>query len=508
MGAVRPAFVLVLGLLLGSPAALALGPGGLPHDPTPQAPNAIDATYDVRVPTSLDALEVVVKLVVHEVQLEGNEGVPAQAIRDGGQPIRAAFEAAVAARMAKELKAAFPESTPGPVQLQVRYGDSDADENLYNPPILVEGASRVPLSPFMMGVTSTKATNAAELARAFLYSGGRISFDRPIAVPAGFNARVVVTVPEFLQLNAGQTNATRLVFPRDNSLGVTSQNLRLHFSLGLDPAHLPANVELGPKVRATFVAHDDTPLWMQLIPVSNGRYSADLDLWIELHSLPLEDFTASPVPGRIGLTHVSADLLRVAVRERLIYGDDLHAYFANLITESLKEGFGPAAQVRMDTAVFEESLAQKIGGADGQTVEPLLVHANAKLPLKSDKMVFGSAIARALGMIAGMPARFPIGNDGAWSLELTLLYPEGVGIDASDSLGRLQEVERDGREGFTLSLAPGEMTKVRVQGRPEFHVGLFVLGALEIGALLALGWWLTLKVQALRSRVRAPWAPR
>src|SRR6185503_17348121 len=111
-------------------------------------------------------------------------------------------------------------------------------------------------------------------------------------------------------------------------------------AVALRSSEVPANVLLGPLVRATFLAHDDTPLWMAANPFTRGRYSADLDLWIEIPSLDTSYFGQSPLPANLHAARLSADLLRVAVAERLVPEADLEGFFADLIAKGLREDFG------------------------------------------------------------------------------------------------------------------------------------------------------------------------
>lgn len=480
----------------------------LPSDPTPNAPYAAWVRFEVDLLPALDAFSVRTLALVEEAPLENTEGVPAQLIREGGPAAHQIFEERVQILLDAQLRAAFPGSAPVRTRWTVDYRQTDADPDPFKPGILVDTTSRVPVTPSALGIPGVSATTGPELARAFLYSGGRLEVSRSVQVPPGVSATVAVFVPPFLQLaRSDGANATHLEFPRDNLQGARAQPLDLRFRLGAKDETMPQNVREGPLVRAAFLAHDETPLWMQAFPLTHGRFSADLDLWIDLSSLPASLFEDLPLPAGLELSTVSADLLRVAVRERLLSADDLHAYFALLIEKSLREGFGESVVVSLDPGAFEESVAAPLGSGTAAGVTPIRVHATAHLPLKSEKMLWASAIGRAVGMLAGMPASFPVDNGGSWSTELTLLYPPGVDIEVTDSLGRAQKIVRGDREGFLLTLRGDEKTEVHVKGQAPFDPVVFALGVLEILALAFVAWRLVTKVRELRRSRRFPWSP-
>ncbi|HEX9817214.1 MAG TPA: hypothetical protein VGB18_09560, partial [Candidatus Thermoplasmatota archaeon] len=269
---------------ISSASALPL-PTSTPMDPTPRSPNAIEVAYQLELLPALDAFDLSGSFDVLEVAVAG-QGVSAQAIRDGSPLARAEFEREFKSVVDRELAAAFIESKPVGTSLAFDYGTSDLDANPYQPPIRVEMNAQVPLTASLLGLHSAKFTEGSDLAKAFLYSGGRAVIDRNVAVPAGFNAQFEVKVPEFLHLsNTRVHNATSLTFPNDNTRGTVDASLRLLFAVGLRQEAVPANVLEGPTVRATFISHDDTPLWMKTMPWTSGQYSADLDLWIEVPSL-------------------------------------------------------------------------------------------------------------------------------------------------------------------------------------------------------------------------------
>lgn len=493
---------------LGTSSATALPlPWAVPTDPTPRAPNAIDVAYEFELLPSLDAFDISARFAVREVALAG-QGMSAQTIRDGTDVARKEFERQFEAAVAQELAAAFIEAKPIAPSLVFHYGQSNLDADPYDPPILVDMQSRVPLTASLLGLHSAKFTQGSDLAKAFLYSGGRAVIDRPVAVPPGFNARFLVTVPEFLRLSNGEdANATSLSFPTDNTRGAADAQLRLLFAIGLRRDAIPANVLDGPTVRATFVAHDDTDLWLKAVPWTSGEYSADLDLWIEVPSLSAGYFGHQPLPSNLKTSQYSADLLRVAVRERLVTTEDVHRFFASLIEEGLREGFGESVSVQMDRQAFRDSVAKPIGGADGRTVEPLLIHAQARLPLRAEKMVMGSSLAQTLGTITGIPAQFPVSNDGAWNLDLTLLYPEGVTVSVDDSQGLAEKTYAGERQGVHVLLRPGQSTDVRVHGRPPLDPAILAIGLLEVAMLTAGIAWLVLRARRMVV-ARRPWAPR
>lgn len=502
--------LLLLGILLlpATAHALPLPASGLPGDPTPQAPLAVWVRFEVELLPGLDAFSVRTLALVQEAPVENAEGVPAQIIREGGPAVHEVFESRVQALLDAQLRDAFPGAEPSRTKWRVTYGQSDVDADPYKPGILVDTTSRIPLTAAALGIEGVGATSGPDLARAFFYSGGRVAISRSVPVPPGISATVALSVPSFLQMaRPGSANASLLEFPRDNLQGARPQPLQLLFQLGARPEAVPANVREGPLVRATFVAHDDTPLWMQAFPLTHGRFSADLDLWIDLSSLPVSLFEEIPLPEGLELDVVSADLLRVAVRERLLSSEDLHAYFMILIQKSLRDGFGESVQVEFDSSAFQESVAQPIGSGKQGGVQPLQIHAAARVPLKSDKMLWASAIGRSVGMLGGLPTSFPIDNGGAWATELTLLYPPGIDVEARDSLGRLQEIRRGDREGFTLTLRGDEKTEVHVRGRVPFDPIVFALGLLEVLALAFVAWRLIVKVRDLRRSKRFPWSP-
>ena len=489
-----------------SASALPL-PLGPPMDPTPRAPNAIDVAYQFELLSTLDAFDLAGSFEVREVAVAG-QGVSAQAIRDGSDVARKEFEKEFKAVVSRELAKSFADARPSATTLAFTYGVSDLDANPYNPPINVAMKTGVPLTAALLGLHAATSVDGSELAKAFLYSGGRAAIDRTIAVPAGFNTDFQITVPDFLRLSTTRSeNASSVSFPNDNTRGGVDSQVRLLFSLGLRPEAIPANVLQGPTVRATFMAHDDTSLLTKSVPWTSGQYSADLDMWIEVPSLSAGYFGASPLPPNLKTSHYSADLLRVAVREQLVTAEDVHSFFAVLIEEGLREGFGESASITMDENAFHESVARPIGGGDGKTVEPILIHAQAKLPLRAEKMVMGSSLAQTLGTITGIPAKFPVSNDGSWILDLTLLYPEGVTVTVDDSAGVAEKVYANGRQGVHVVLAPGKATDVDVHGRPGFDVAVLAIGLLEIAMLTVGISWLVVRTRRL-AMAKRPWAPR
>lgn len=482
------AFIGMLGLV-PSAAALGLQPveNGTPGDPTPYSPNAIHARYNLGLKTSLDGFGVEIRLQVFEVELRGPAGVPAQAIRDAGPGVRQLFEDGVRDRVARELEAAFPGSRPLVSAVQFDYGASDADADPYRPAIEVVATADLPLSAALLGMPRS-SESATDWARAFFYSGGSSRIERTLLVPPGFDAALRVQVPDGLRLaSPGRNVGTSAEFTKNNMMGQAASPLYVRFEVGLLAEQVPQTVLDGPLVRATFYAEDVTPLWLQAVPFTSGRYAADLDLVIEIPSLSTGLFDHGLLPSNLALDHVSADLVRLAVRDGLVGEAELEGYFQAIIQSSLRAGFGPKVRVAMDSEAFRHSLDQPVGGPD---VRPLIIRAYSRLPIESNHMLASSAIARSLGMITGTSGGFDLSNGGDWRLEVTLFYPKGADVESRDSLGRLTEVQSEGREGFRVYLAQGETTHVNVWGRPGFAFDVFAIGILELGVLVAGGLWL------------------
>jgi hypothetical protein len=492
MRALRAA-ALMMGVLALVPQASALGldPVAPPGDPTPGSPNAVQTVYSVALRDGLDAFDIDIHLLVLEAEIYASQGTPAQAIRDGGPGVHALFEQAVKARVDQELRRSFSDTSPRLESISFDYGTSDLDADPYRPGVEVQARAVLPVTPSLLGVPVRGSASGADWARAFLYSGGLARIEHQISVPPGFDAARRIEVPSFLHLAApGPQEGTSAAFFRNNSRGSVALPLRLLFELRLDPHLVPANVREGPIVHALLVADDETPLWLQAIPFTQGRYAADLDLRIELPSIPTSLFQRSPLPPHLRLQMLSADLMRAAVRDGVVNEPDVLAFFDTMITQSLQSDFGPSVKVRMDEGLFHEGLQARIGGADGKTVEPLWIHATSRLPLHGDRMLASSSVARSLGMITGTQGSFTVANAGDWGLELTLLYPKGADVHGRDSLGRLHEVHMGGRDGFMVALAHGEKTRVHLWGRPAFDAPSFATGLLELGVLLAAGLWI------------------
>lgn len=470
-------------------------------DPTPYAPNAVRATYGTRILASLDGFQIGVDLDVFELDLPPVGGRTATELRAAPDAVREVFEGFARDAIQAEATRVLPETRVTLESFDVDYGFEDGDADPFHPPVRVQAQIRADFLPTFFGLPPTTQTSGGDLARAFLYSGGVYTVSKDLPVPAGYDVRHVVNVPSFLALREqGALPTDRLTFRSDNFQGIEAGQVHLDFMLSLRLDAIPANVLAGPVVQARFVVDDATPQWKQMVPLMGGEYVGTLDLDIQVHSLDSKLFGAYPLPRQVQLDHVSADLLRVALRENLVLRQDVETFFDGLIRRSLEEGFGPDIDLRMDWTAFDRALNEPIGGNDGTTVAPLTVRAHAVLPFESNKMFVSSSLGRLFGMTVGSRGSFDLTNDGMWNAEYTVAYPKDVHVKVSDSAGFVRDENWGEREGFTVALDRGAKTHVTVTGRSDFAAPVFVVGLLELALVAAAVWALQRKVRELMAR--------
>jgi len=500
--AVRIATLVAIAVLAAPAAALAPPPLG---DPTPHANNAIHAVYSTRVLDSLEGFEIGVELRIHEVEFAPAGPHAAAEIRAAPEGLRALFEEYARAQILAEVSRVLPESRVGLAAFSMDYGLEDYDLDPYDPPIAIHALVHAAFTPAFFGLAATTHTSAAELARALLYSGGSYVLEKDLDVPAGYDVEHVVDVPGFLELwKPGAAATGRLVYHADNFDAALPDRVRLHFGIQLRPEGVPGGVASGPLVSATFIVDDATPVWKQSLPFLGGDYVGHLDLAIDVNSLDVSLFGSYPLPRQVHLSHVSADLLRVALRERLILQPDVEAFFEGLIRRSLEESFGPHVQLGFDWSALSRSLNEPVGGRDGKTVAPLAVRAHAELPFASNRMLVSSTLGRLVGMTVGTSGEFDLENDGLWDARYTVAYPKGVHVSVDDSSGRLTDENWGEREGFTVDLPRGSSTHVRVEGRSDFDATVFAIGLAEVALGALFLWSLCRRLRVLLLGKRAP----
>lgn len=478
-----------------------LGASGPIDDPTPSAANAVRAVFATEILDSLEGFEIHVDLEVFEMEIPPAGGHTASEVRAAPRPLQELFEGGVRATIEQEAKRVLPDADVSVRDLSFDYGAEDFDEDPYHPGIAIHALVRADFTPEFFGLPAGVSTPPSDLARAFLYSGGVYAITKELQVPAGYDVRHVVGVPEFLELQEpGTLGKGRLEFHKNNFNGAEPRAVRLDFNVRLREDALPANVLAGPLVRATFIVDDATPLWRQAVPFVAGEYVGDLDLEIQVHSLSSELFGTYPLPRQLGLSDISADLLRIAIDEGLVQRTDVQQFFENLIRRSLEQGFGEGIALGFDWATFDRTLNQGIGGADGRSVEPVVVRAQAVLPFESNKMLVSSSLGRLVSMTVGSSGSFELNNEGMWNAEYTVAYPEGVHVRVDDSAGIVEDMNWGAREGFHVYLEKGASTKVHVSGRSDPDPVVFSIGVLELGVLLGAAWFLWKRFRGFRER--------
>lgn len=503
LGLIALAFATALVLLPAAAASDLAGTSSPPTDPTPNAPNAVRAVYTTRILEDLRGFQVDVDLNVHELEVAPTGGHSAGELRATAGPLRDLFESAVRDAIQTEAQRVLPDAKVQLSRILFDYGAAGPSGDLYHPGIGVHATLEALFTPQFFGLPATFQTPASDVARAFLYSGGTYDLQKQVRVPAGFDVRYVLSAPSFLELDGPSGGSANLVeLHADNFAGATPRAAALNFGIHLRGDSVAENVRAGPLVKAVFVVDDATPVWEQLVPFTSGRYVGNLDLRIEVNSLDASLFANYPLPPSLQLHQISGDLLRIAIRENLVARQDVTRFFQDLIERSLQEGFGDQIEVKMDWTALDQSLNQPVGGADGQTVLPVVVHATAVLPFSSNKMFVSSTLGRLVGMTLGMNGDFELANDGMWNSDYTVAYPENVHVNVKDSLHRVENQDWDTRDGFHVYLAKGESTQVQVSGRSDFDTLVFLAGVLEILLVLLALWGVARKVQSRRAH---PW---
>lgn len=512
---IRTTFVLLpLVLLMVPPAGAMSVPHSSPYstlpnesDPTPNAPNAVRAVYSTRILDDLQGFELGVDLLIFELEIPPAGGRSAAELRTASVPLRELFETSVKDRILAEARHILPDARISLETIQFDYAATDLDEDPYEPGLHVVANLRALFTPQFFGLPDTFGTPPAEIARAFLYSGGVYEMSRQVRVAPGFDESYVVSAPEFIELHTSNANVVRLLEFRENNFAGTSPSpVNLDFGIRLRSGTVPQKVLDGPLVKAVFVVDDVTPAWKQLVPFLNGDYLGNLDLRIEVNSLDTRLFARNPLPPALRLEQISGDLLRIAIREGLVNQDDVSAFFQDLIVRSLQEGFGDDITVEMDWPALDQSLNQPVGGSDGRTINPVVVQATALLPFESNKMFVSSSVGRLVGMTLGTTGNFELANNGVWNTDYTVAYPEGVQVQVKDSLGRIEDLDWGAREGFHIYLGKGESTQVHVEGRSKFDLLVFLAGFLEALLLGLAVWGVSRKIQFQRLHKARPWA--
>lgn len=482
--------VLVLPLIVPAASALPLPVSGpslpaVPGDPTPNAPEAIEAEYDVRLHEDLSGFQVDIRLAVYEVDIGLDHPLPAQAIRSA--PNHDVFEEAVERRIQSEMEHAFPDADVTVGRVTYDYGGVQVDDDPYRPPVRVAATAHVAFTAAYLGLPSLQGVDAATAAAAFLTSGGVYVLEETLTVAPGTSVRLVVHVPGDLQLQGPSGPQTdRLELALDNLENGTARTLPVRFSVRLDPAEVPADVVRGPLVRIGFIVEDRTSLLRQAVPFAPGQFDGRLDLEIQVTSLEGRYFDSYPLPDGLSLDHMSADVLRVAFRAGIVHQDDVEAFFERLVTRGIQNAFGNETLVTFDRDAFAESAATSIGGADGRTVAPLVVRATSAVPVTVKDDLVASSMARGIGMIVPSRDSFELTNDGLWDLEYTIVYPSTLDVTASDADGRVENLRIDGRDAVRIHLPRGTTADVTLAGRAHFDAAVFAIQTLELG-LLGLG---------------------
>lgn len=499
-------FAVGLFLLVLPSVAASLPSDATIGDPSPHAPNAVRASYETNVLETMDGFDVGVELRVHEIEFPPAGGRTAMELRAAPAPLQSIFEEFVRGAVLDEAARVLPEADVQLASFAVDYAAEDHDADPYEPPVTIRALVQASFTPAFFGLPPATQASGQELARALLYSGGSYRVAKDLDVPAGFTVDHALSVPSFLELQEpGARPVGRLLYGADNLEGSEPQRLNLDFGLQLRHPAIPENVLAGPLVRALFVIDDETPVWKQSLPFLGGDYRGHLDLDIQVHSLEVDLFGAYPLPRQVELHHVSADLLRIAIREGLVLRGDIETFFEDLIRRSLVEGFGEDIRLDLDWQALSASLNEAVGGRDGQSVTPLIIRARADLPFASNKMLVSSSLGRLVAMTVGTSGEFELANDGIWNAHYTVAYPKGVHVNVRDSAGLTTDKNWGEREGFEIDLSRGAATRVHVEGRSDYDAAVFAIGLAEI-AILALV--LVVGVRYLRGALRGKTAPK
>lgn len=497
-------FVFLAPLIVPAAAALPLGVSGpslpaLPGDPTPNAPEAIEADYSVLLRDDLSGFDVDIQLRVYEIDIGLAQSLPAQAVRDA--PNRDLFEEAVERRIAAELARTFPGANVALDHIAYDYGAFEADDDPYRPPIRIHATAEVDFTAAYLGLPALGDVRAETAASAFLESGGVYRFRESLAVAPGVAVRLVIDVPDRLTIHAAHGPVDRLVAAYDNLANGTSRSMPVEFSVSLEPAHVSQSVWRGPLVRIGFDVEDHTSLLRQSVPFAPGRFDGRLDVRIEVTSLEGRFFENYPLPETLSLDHMSADVLRVAFQAGLVRSADVEAFFERLVTRGIQNAFGNQTVVEFDHAAFAHSAQAPIGGADGRTVAPLVVHATSAVPVKVEDNLVASSMARGIGMLIPSRDGFELENNGLWDLEYTIVYPSTLDVTASDPDGRVENLEIDGRDAVRIHLPRGATADVSLVGRAHFDAAVFAIQTAELG-LVGFGGFLGVRRARAGLRVR------
>ncbi len=482
--------LLILPLIVPTVAALPLptAPPSLPAvpgDPTPNASEAIEAQYHVRLDDDLSGFQVDIGLAVYEVDLGLERSLPAQAIRSS--PNRDVFEETVERRIQAELERTFPDADVTVAGVAYDYGGPQLDEDPYRPPVRVFAQAQVAFTAAYLGLPALDGIDVATAASAFLTSGGMYVLEETLTVSPGTSVTVIVQVPDHLRLQGPTGPETdRLEVGLDNMANGTARTLPIRFSVRLDPDQVPADVLRGPLVRIGFFVEDQTSLLRQSVPFAPGQFAGRLDLEIQVTSLEGRYFDDYPLPEGLTMDHMSADVLRVAFAARVVHPADVEAFFERLVTRGIQNAFGNETVVEFDDHAFAESAAAPIGGADGRTVAPLVVRATSAVPVAVKDNLVASSMARGIGMIVPTQDSFELTNDGLWDLEYTIVYPDTLAVTGSDPNGRVENLRVDGRHAVRIDLPRGTTADVTLTGRAHFDAAVFAIQAAEF-ALVGIG---------------------
>lgn len=473
-------------------------PPGVPGDPTPDAPNAVHAAYDVRLRPALDGFDVTVKLSVHEIELAAGRSLPAASIR--ALPSKDVFEEAVQQQITRELGDAFAGADVRMGRFAFDYGATATGADAYHPAVRVAADADVRFTASYLGMSTLGQATAAEAARALLYSGGSYLVQQDLRVEPGMSVRLSVHVPQTMEVRGNGAAAQAVTVASDNWANATARSMPIAFTIRLSDGHVPENVLRGPLVEVLFDVTDRTSTAKQALPFSKGDFVGRLDLRIEVPSLEARFFEERPLPASVAMDQVSADVLRVAFDAGLVAPEDVARFFEALVTRNLKDAFGNATEVVFDREVFAASVRQPVGGADGRTVAPLVVAASSAVPVSVKDEWVSSNMVRGLGMLVSTRESFTMENRGSWDLAYTVVYPHSLHVEGRDTEGLLENLQVDGRDAVRIYLPAGQSTTVTVTGKASMDVVVLGIQAAEL-ALLLVG--LVLGTRTVRRRVAA-----
>lgn len=306
------AVVLLLGLSLAAPAAMAVGT----TDPNPSVPRWVEATFDLAQP-DLNTMQLTGEIRVHQHDVNGDvyaaddirasyQGIATFAGQKTGDAFIADLESQVKASLVATLAEAFPtaqRTVDDPVLDRASLTDSGA-ANAYDPPVAFDVSATIVRSNAELGL----GTLGPDAVAAAFASGARVSSSFSLAAQAGYNTRYVVHAPAsppnlvFLDAQGGTLSADgkRLTVPVDATyLGQT-----LSLAVDVDVRDATATAPTAEDVGSTVT--------IDLGRVEGGQTTlpVSLNVTTELRAVSVATRFPGALPSKVQLAYVNADGIR------------------------------------------------------------------------------------------------------------------------------------------------------------------------------------------------------